>query len=66
MTKKKININEILLEGHRRGLKRAIEDSIRTGVPLVVIKRGKIIHLKPKYKYVKVPIKALQNQQGSR
>jgi hypothetical protein len=49
---------ELILEAHRRGQKKAIEDSIRTGVPMVVMKRGKIVEVPPKYKYVKVPIKA--------
>ena len=53
-----LDVNEILLEAHRRGVEQAIDTSIRTGVPLVVEKRGKILKLKPKYKYVKVPIKS--------
>ena len=53
-----LDVNEILLEAHRRGVERAIDTSIRTGVPLVVEKRGKILELKPKYKYVKVLIKS--------
>ena len=50
------DINEILLEAHRRGQERAIDLSIRSGVPLVVWSRGKIVSIKPKYKYVRVPI----------
>ena len=34
---------EIMLEAHRRGIEYAIDLSIRTGVPLVVEKKGKII-----------------------
>ena len=58
MSKAKFDINEILLECHRRGQKRAIENSIRSGVPLVVSKRGKVTTIKPKYKYVLVPIES--------
>lgn len=54
--KKKSDITDILLEAHRRGQKRAIDDSIRTGVPLVVSIDGKIVNIKPKFKYVLVPI----------
>lgn len=54
----KFDINDILLEAHKRGQERAIDLSIRSGVPLVVLKNGKIEELKPKYKYVLVPIKA--------
>lgn len=53
-----LDVNEILLEAHRRGVEQAIDTSIRTGVPLVVEKGGKILELKPEYKYVKVPIKS--------
>ncbi len=53
-----LHINDILLEGCKRGAKYAIDLSIRTGVPLVVEKNGKIIEIPPKYKYVRVPIKA--------
>lgn len=56
MSKAQFDINEILLEAHRRGQKRDIESSIRSGVPLVVSKHGKITTIKPKYKYVLVPI----------
>ena len=57
MTKTKSpDINELLLEAHKRGIELAKDISIRTGVPLVIEKNGKIIELKPKYKYVRVPI----------
>lgn len=51
-----IDVIEILLEAHKRGQEKAIDDSIRSGVPLVVKKNGKIVKIKPKYKYVLVPI----------
>lgn len=47
---------ELLLEAHRRGVESAIDLSIRTGVPLVIAKDGVIQELKPKYKYIRVPI----------
>lgn len=50
------NMFELILEAHRRGVENAIDLSIRTGVPLVVEKDGKIIEKKPKFKYVRVPI----------
>jgi hypothetical protein len=51
-----IDIDKVL-EAHARGVKRAIEISIRTGTPLITEKNGKIVKIVPKYKYVKVPIK---------
>jgi hypothetical protein len=53
-----IDVNKILLEAHKRGIEQAIDRSIRTGVPLVVVRNGKIVEIKPKYKYVRVPIKS--------
>ncbi len=49
-------IEKFLLEAHSKGVEMAIDLSIRTGVPLVIEKNGKIIKVKPQFKYVKVPI----------
>lgn len=56
------DISEIILRGHKLGLERAIDDSIRSGVPLVVMKNGKITKLKPQFKYVRVPIKSAKKR----
>lgn len=58
MTRSKIN--ELLLEAHDRSVELAIETSIRTGVALVIEENGKIVEIKPKYKYVRVPLKAVK------
>jgi hypothetical protein len=50
------DMNELLLEAHRKGLEQAIDLSIRTGVPLVIEKNGIIQEIKPMYKYIRVPI----------
>ena len=55
--KYKKDINEMLLEAHKEGIEQAIDLSIRTGIPLVIEKEGKIREIKPKYKYIRVPIK---------
>lgn len=52
------DIYETLLQIHKKSIKRAREDSIRTGVPLVIERNGKIIEVKPKFKYIKVSIKS--------
>jgi hypothetical protein len=57
-SKHKIDIHEILLEAYRKGVEQAIDLSARTGVPLVIEENGKIKKIKPKYKYVRVPINA--------
>lgn len=53
----KSKIHELLLEAHKRGIKLAKDISIRTKVPLVVEKNGKIIEIQPQFEYVRVPIK---------
>jgi hypothetical protein len=61
-----LDVIRILLEAHKRGVEQAIEISIRTGVPLVVEKGGKILELKPEYKYVKVPLKPSKKKPRSK
>ena len=52
------DISEMILEAHRKGVEQAIDLSIRTGVPLVIEKNGKILEIKPKFKYILVPIES--------
>ena len=65
-SKHKRDIEELLLEAHQNGVEQAIDLSIRTGVPLVVEENGKIKEIKPKYKYIRVPIKSGEIQLKSR
>lgn len=55
-SKYEMDIHEILLEAHRKGVEQAIDLSIRTGIPLAIEENGKITEIKPKYKYVRVPM----------
>jgi hypothetical protein len=55
---KKLDIFKIILRAHKRSIEKAIDTSIRTGTSLVVEKNGKIVKIKPKFKYVLVPIEA--------
>lgn len=66
MSKPETDIIEILLAAHQRGQQRAIDLSIRTGVPLVVSKNGKIEYIKPKFKYVLVPIDSKEKKTSSK
>lgn len=60
------DIEELLLEAHQKGVKQAIDLSIRTGVSLVVEINGKIKEIKPKFKYVRVPIHAKEIKSSSK
>ncbi len=51
-SKRKQDVEEFLLEAHRKGIEQAIDLSARTGVPLVIEENGKIKRISPKYKYI--------------
>jgi len=53
----KPDVTDILLKGARRSVKRAIEIASRTNTSLIVQRGNKILAVKPKYKYVRVPVK---------
>ena len=51
------DINEIILKAHGRSYKRAFETAVRTGTALVFARDGKIVEVKPPFRYELVPIK---------
>ena len=53
----KMDINDFLLQIHKLSVDRAIDTAIRTGTSLIEYRNGKIVEVKPKFKYVLVPIK---------
>lgn len=63
---KEIDINEILMQGNKKSFALAIDDSIRSGVPLVVSENGKIVKIKPQFKYVLVPIETAAKKSRSK
>jgi hypothetical protein len=46
-----------ILEAHARSFHRAFETAVRTGTALVFSRDGKIVEVKPPYRYKLVPIK---------
>ncbi len=58
----KSDINQLLIKGYRKGVKSAIETACKTNTALIVEKNDKIVTIKPKYKYVKVLKKSVQNK----
>ncbi len=54
MSKKKNDINQILLKARNRSVKQAIDVAARTGTSLVVSRNGRIVQIKPPYKYIRV------------
>jgi len=59
---KKIDINQMLLKAHKLGVKNAIETSARTNTSLIVYEGGKVKSVRPKFRYVLVPIKTPKNK----
>lgn len=57
----KPDVNDILLKGHKRSIKKAIDTASRTNTSLIVQKDDKIVAIKPKYKYVRVSVKGANN-----
>lgn len=51
------DIENILLKAHERSFQRAFETAVRTGTALVFARDGKIVKIKPPYRYELVPIK---------
>lgn len=49
--------NKMLLKAHKRSYRRAFETAVRTGTALIFERDGKIVKVKPPYRYELVPIK---------
>jgi hypothetical protein len=50
-------LSKFILEAHERSFHRAFETAVRTGTALVFSRKGKIVEVKPPYRYELVPIK---------
>lgn len=57
-------VNEMILKAHKRSFKRAFETAVRTGTALVFTRKGKIVEVKPPFKYELVPIKPRGKKKG--
>jgi len=51
------DLSKYILEAHERSFQRAFETAVRTGTALVFSRNGKIVEVKPPYRYELVPIK---------
>ena len=50
-------LSEQIIRAHKRSFKRAFETAVRTGTALVVMRNGKLVEIKPPYKYKLVPLR---------
>ena len=51
------DLTRLILEAHERSFQRAFEIAVRTGTDLIFSRNGKIIRVKPPFRYELVPIK---------
>lgn len=58
-------LGKYILEAHEQSFKRAFETAVRTGTALVFSRNGKIIELKPPYRYELVPIKRAKKKRST-
>jgi len=45
------DFNELVLEAHKRSFQRAFETAVRTQTSLIFSENGKIVEVKPPYRY---------------
>ena len=51
-------LHKLILKAHKKSFKAAFETAVRTGTSLIFAENGKIIEVKPPYRYELVPIKS--------
>jgi hypothetical protein len=59
-------IMRIIIKSQEKAYQTALETAIRSGTSLIGTRKGKVVKIKPKYKYVLVPIKASKKRKVSR
>jgi len=59
------DLGKYILEAHERSFQRAFETAVRTGTALVFSRNGKIIEVKPPYRYELVPIKPTKKKRST-
>jgi len=56
------DLSELILKAHERSFQIAFETAVRTGTALVFSRNGKIVEIKPPYRYELVPIKSAKKK----
>lgn len=59
------DLSELILEAHEKSFQRAFEIAVRTGTALVFSRNGKVVEVKPPYRYELVPIKPAKKKRAS-
>jgi len=56
---------DIILDAHERSYQKAFELAVRTGTALIFSKNGRIVRIKPPYRYELVSTKPAKKKQSS-
>ena len=59
------DLNELILQANEKSFQRAFETAVRTGTALVFSRKGKIVEVKPPYRYELVPIKPAKKKRAA-
>jgi hypothetical protein len=59
-------IMKIMIKSQKKAYQTALETAIRSGTSLIGTRKGKVVKIKPKYKYVLVPIKSAKKKKISK
>ena len=58
------DLNEFILEAHKRSFQLAFETAVRTGTALIFSRNGRIVEVRPPYRYELVPIKPAKKKRA--
>lgn len=59
------HLTDMILKAHKQSFQVAFETAVRTGTALVFTRNGKVIKVKPPYRYELVPIKAAKKKKSA-
>lgn len=59
------DLAKYILAAHEQSFQTAFETAVRTGTALVFSRNGKIVEIKPPYRYELVPIKGAKKKRSS-
>jgi hypothetical protein len=59
-------IMQVMINSQKKAYQAVLETAIRSGTSLVVMRKGKLVEFKPKYKYVLVPIKSSKKKKAAK
>jgi hypothetical protein len=56
------NFSDLILEANVKSYEMAFETAVRTGTALIYTRNGKVVEIRPPYRYELVPIKEIKKR----